>query len=77
MTRLIGAISTVLVIFMLGVGTGGYFVGRYAYSAGAEAAFRRCLELSENKIEVYYESIPLRRFRCQTTLLLTHGLGID
>lgn len=78
MMRLIGILSTAGMVFVIGCGTGAYFVGKYAYIAGAEAAFGRCLEMSGNSIEAQKEApFPSRRIRCGAAMLLSHGLDIE
>ena len=76
MMRLVGILSTAAMIFMVGCGTGAYFFGKYAYIAGAKAAFTRCLERSESNVETksFYSKIPARRIRCGATVLLSDGL---
>jgi len=76
MMRFVGVLSTAALIFMLGCGTGAYFVGNYAYIQGAKAAFTRCLNMSGSNVEAesYYPEIPSRRIRCGASVLLSHGL---
>ena len=77
MMRLIGLLSTATLIFVIGCGTGGYFVGKYAYVEGAKAAFSRCLDKSRSGLEAQKpEPIPSRRVRCGAAVLLSHGLDI-
>ena len=77
MMRLIGIVSTLTVIFMLGFGVGTYTVGGFAYKVGARDAFRRCLEMSGGKLDVAEKenTDASRQFRCGTALLLIDGLA--
>jgi hypothetical protein len=76
MMRFIGLLSTAMLIFVIGCGSGAYFVGKYAYIAGAQAAYSRCLERSGNRaIETPdYKTFASRRIRCGASVLLSHGL---
>ena len=82
MMRFVGILSTATLIFLVGFGTGASIAGKHMYVAGAKDAFTRCLEMSENKLEVSetkpdHATITSRRIRCGAGVLLSYGLDVE
>ena len=69
MMRIIGILSTAVLIFVVGFGTGGYTTAKYAYYVGAKAAYIRCA-----RDQVGSETADYRRIRCGAALLFSDGL---